>query len=507
MMYAEWEHRRRMLALDKVNEMFKVKMEKAMTEEEFRNGTAKAEAKKRAEDREGRKLYDLPEGFTVYESKPAMLGHVYAGERLEFFFDDGCYRRGEAIQMLNSVFMGPGRLIGWRKISQGKDWIPNIGAAPEKMPSRIEVKCRDGEIVDLSNINPDWYFRNLDTDIMYWREATTPAETQHPFERTKEAIYEMEREKAMTDTKLNGTPEGFTSHDSTKMPRELGATHLVEVVQPNGLRHIDAALNINWQEVRAWRRIQSTPHAVKAVYENATACMVYEGLAGIFGDLRGTVAGMIKEGMAASEGAIGRSPAAQIPSVCAEADKVIADRHAVYGSPVSNFNDITSLWNAAFGYKMAAPFTPADIAQAMRLVKEARLMNDPTHRDSLVDICGYAQCQNEVANGAVGAAIAPAERHPNMIYSYPEDTNNYSRPEGIGLNVGAAAERPGISEEEWDRLAAGDKVYVFDTEGFFTLTGKHPRGWWIARDSEGEKYPITARYLIHSVIGIVDGKA
>lgn len=87
------------------------------------------------------------------------------------------------------------------------------------------------------------------------------------------------------------------------------------------------------------------------------------------------------------------------PSVCQEADKVIKDRHETYGSPIQNFEDIAALWDVAFGYKMTEMFTASDVAQAMRLVKEARLINDPAHRDSLVDICGYAQCQNEVNNG------------------------------------------------------------------------------------------------------------
>ncbi len=86
-------------------------------------------------------------------------------------------------------------------------------------------------------------------------------------------------------------------------------------------------------------------------------------------------------------------------SVCQEADKVIKNRHEAYGSPKQNFDDIAALWDVAFGHKMTEMFTASDVAQAMRLVKEARLINDPAHRDSLVDICGYAECQNEVVNG------------------------------------------------------------------------------------------------------------
>lgn len=86
-------------------------------------------------------------------------------------------------------------------------------------------------------------------------------------------------------------------------------------------------------------------------------------------------------------------------SVCQEAEDTILKRDAVYGTVLENFTNIAALWDVAFGHKITEVFTPADVAQAMRLVKEARLINDPMHRDSLVDICGYAQCQNEVNDG------------------------------------------------------------------------------------------------------------
>jgi hypothetical protein len=34
--------------------------------------------------------------------------------------------------------------------------------------------------------------------------------------------------------------------------------------------------------------------------------------------------------------------------------------------------------------------TAKDVAAMMMLVKVARFANDPTHRDNLVDVCGYA---------------------------------------------------------------------------------------------------------------------
>ena len=47
--------------------------------------------------------------------------------------------------------------------------------------------------------------------------------------------------------------------------------------------------------------------------------------------------------------------------------------------------------------------TPKDVAALMMLVKVARFANDPTHRDNLVDICGYAalieRCDEEPTKG------------------------------------------------------------------------------------------------------------
>lgn len=69
----------------------------------------------------------------------------------------------------------------------------------------------------------------------------------------------------------------------------------------------------------------------------------------------------------------------------------VEERRKVYGSPKPNMQDIADLWNIVFKDKLASEqkFEPHDIATAMRLVKEARLMKSPDHVDSLLDIAGY----------------------------------------------------------------------------------------------------------------------
>lgn len=71
---------------------------------------------------------------------------------------------------------------------------------------------------------------------------------------------------------------------------------------------------------------------------------------------------------------------------------VDGDRQATYGHPADDFGRTAELWSALFGWRVTA----ADVAAAMRLVKESRLRQTPGHTDSLVDIAGYARCEQKV---------------------------------------------------------------------------------------------------------------
>jgi hypothetical protein len=83
-------------------------------------------------------------------------------------------------------------------------------------------------------------------------------------------------------------------------------------------------------------------------------------------------------------------------TVLHEAERIIyGDRERTYGHPSKNLWTIARLWTA---YVDAASdnalqgkeFTAKDVALMMILVKTARLANNDSHRDSVVDICGYA---------------------------------------------------------------------------------------------------------------------
>lgn len=83
-------------------------------------------------------------------------------------------------------------------------------------------------------------------------------------------------------------------------------------------------------------------------------------------------------------------------SVLEEAHTIIyGDREKTYGHPSKNLQTIADMWtayvhSASDGALVDMAFTPEDVAVMMILVKTARLANNITHRDSVVDICGYA---------------------------------------------------------------------------------------------------------------------
>ncbi len=75
---------------------------------------------------------------------------------------------------------------------------------------------------------------------------------------------------------------------------------------------------------------------------------------------------------------------------------VNVDRAAVHGDAQTNFEIIAALWSAYAQH----PFSTADIAVMMALMKCARIKANPGHVDSWVDLAGYAACGGEIATGA-----------------------------------------------------------------------------------------------------------
>lgn len=82
-------------------------------------------------------------------------------------------------------------------------------------------------------------------------------------------------------------------------------------------------------------------------------------------------------------------------SILLEAEKIVnGHRRDAYGTPERNFERIALLWNAYFLGKPNGPLpiTPQDTAHLMILLKVARLIESPDHRDSMIDVAGYAAC-------------------------------------------------------------------------------------------------------------------
>ncbi len=87
-------------------------------------------------------------------------------------------------------------------------------------------------------------------------------------------------------------------------------------------------------------------------------------------------------------------------SILAEAEKVVNGPRAVhYGPPSVNFQRIADLWDAWLVGRpdRNAPISVYDVAYMMILMKLARLQHQPYHRDSVVDIAGYAGCAEKLA--------------------------------------------------------------------------------------------------------------
>ena len=70
------------------------------------------------------------------------------------------------------------------------------------------------------------------------------------------------------------------------------------------------------------------------------------------------------------------------------------DRNSAYGDPEDNFSDIAAYWRSYCQqrFKVALDITAQDVAHFMILMKVARVATNAQHRDSLVDIAGYAAC-------------------------------------------------------------------------------------------------------------------
>ena len=71
---------------------------------------------------------------------------------------------------------------------------------------------------------------------------------------------------------------------------------------------------------------------------------------------------------------------------------VVERRRELYGEPGPLFERIAVRWSQVLGCDVTA----AQVALCLIDLKLARLVRDPSHLDSIVDVAGYAACLREV---------------------------------------------------------------------------------------------------------------
>jgi len=76
--------------------------------------------------------------------------------------------------------------------------------------------------------------------------------------------------------------------------------------------------------------------------------------------------------------------------LCSAESAINGGRADDYGEPADNYRRIAALWTAYLDDRLAEPLTVADAALMSILIKTARLIVTPDHRDSWVDVAGYA---------------------------------------------------------------------------------------------------------------------
>jgi uncharacterized protein (DUF1015 family) len=84
-----------------------------------------------------------------------------------------------------------------------------------------------------------------------------------------------------------------------------------------------------------------------------------------------------------------------VKSILTEAESIVnGDRNVQYGDPNEAFKEYSNILEATFGIKL----TPAEICKVQIAIKLGRLKYKHK-RDSVVDLCGYAEILNRLENG------------------------------------------------------------------------------------------------------------
>lgn len=77
-----------------------------------------------------------------------------------------------------------------------------------------------------------------------------------------------------------------------------------------------------------------------------------------------------------------------------EASRIVrnGERQAIYGHPNQDFKRTAGMWSALLDVEI----TPEDVALMMGMLKMSRLRSSPGHKDSVIDLIGYAICYSRL---------------------------------------------------------------------------------------------------------------
>lgn len=82
------------------------------------------------------------------------------------------------------------------------------------------------------------------------------------------------------------------------------------------------------------------------------------------------------------------------------AKEAVTSRMAAYGDPKVSFGRTAEVWTALLNDKLDDDLTASDVCLLLSALKLVRLSFCPLHKDSYVDLAGYASCMAEcVKNG------------------------------------------------------------------------------------------------------------
>lgn len=112
------------------------------------------------------------------------------------------------------------------------------------------------------------------------------------------------------------------------------------------------------------------------------------------------------------------------------AKAAVSDRGLNYGKPEDNFNRIAALWmvHVENRYDVSIVFDATDVALMMALMKIARLQHQSDHKDSWVDLAGYAACGANIA-------VQDEEREPLTEPPTTAELIEQARALGLPINV------------------------------------------------------------------------